>query len=270
MTPRAIACGFIGLGSQGAPIAQRMIDAGFPTRLWARRAESLDAFRKSPAILVSSITELATHADHVGVCVSDDRAVREVCEKLIPSMRPGCRVAIHSTTLPATCVDIGRAAAERGLVFIEAPVSGGAPAALAGRLSVMVGGTKEALDAARPILETFATSIVHVGEVGSAQAVKLLNNSLMAAQLGLAHSAAAIAQELGLSPATTLELLCASSARSYALEIYARHGAISTFTSRATLAEKVRLLGEVLGSNHPTAKLLRDAARPLGSCASEI
>jgi 3-hydroxyisobutyrate dehydrogenase len=265
MTHPEIACGFIGLGSQGAPIARRIIDAGYHTVLWARRAQTLEPFRDTPAVIVSSIAELALRADHVGICVTDDQAVREVCGELLPSMRPGSRLAIHSTTEPATCQDVAREAAQRRLVLIEAPVSGGAPAASSGQLTVMVGGAKEALDAARPIFETFASLIVHTGDVGTAQSVKLINNSMMAAQLGLAHSATSIARELGLDRKTLLEVLSVSSARSYALEVYARQSTPAAFANRAALVDKLRLLGEVLGQDHPTVEVLRKGALPLSS-----
>jgi 3-hydroxyisobutyrate dehydrogenase-like beta-hydroxyacid dehydrogenase len=263
MTHSLVTCGFIGLGSQGAPIAHRIIGAHYPTVLWARRPQTLDRFRDTPAVIVESLAQLGSHADHVGICVSDDQAVQEVCDELMPSLRPGSRVVIHSTTHPKTCKGLALEAARRGLLFVEAPVSGGAPAASAGKLTVMVGGTKEAFEAARPILETFATLIVHVGKVGTAQAVKLINNTLMAAQLGLAHSAAGIAQELGLDRKTLLGLLSSSSARSYALEVYARQTSLADFANAATLVDKARLLCEMLGPNCSTATILWNAARPL-------
>jgi 3-hydroxyisobutyrate dehydrogenase-like beta-hydroxyacid dehydrogenase len=263
MTQSGITCGFIGLGSQGAPIAHRIIGGGYPTVLWARRAESLERFRTTSAVLVPSIAQLGSRTDHVGICVSDDAAVIEVCDELIPSMRPGSRLAIHSTTRPATCEDIARQAAQYELIFVEAPVSGGAPAASTGQLTVMVGGVKEALEAARPIFESFATLIVHTGKVGTAQAVKLINNSLMAAQLGLVHSAASIAQEMGLDRPRLRELLSASSSSSYALEVYARQATLAAFGHGATLVDKTRLLGELLGHDHAAVAILRKAAVPL-------
>jgi 3-hydroxyisobutyrate dehydrogenase len=265
MTQSATTCGFIGLGSQGTPIAQRIIAAGFPTVLWARRAQSLDCFRDTPAVLVPTIAQLGSRADHVGICVTDDRAVQEVCDELIPAMRPGSRLAIHSTTEPVTCKELARKATRSGVMFVEAPVSGGAPAAAKGQLTVMVGGDKRSIEAARAIFETFATLIVHTGEVGTAQAVKLINNSVMAAQLGLVDSAASIGRGLGLDSKALLDVLSASSARSYALEVYARQVTLATFPNRATLADKTRLLGEVLGPEHPTVRLLSKAALPLST-----
>jgi 3-hydroxyisobutyrate dehydrogenase-like beta-hydroxyacid dehydrogenase len=256
-------CGFIGLGSQGAPIARRIIDAGYPAVLWARRTETLDPFRDSSATFASGIAELGAAADHVGICVIDDKAVGEVCDQLIPAMRPGARLVIHSTTLPETCKAVAAQAAVRGLLFVEAPVSGGAPAATAGALTIMAGGQAEAVEAARPIFECFASLIIHLGDVGAGQTAKLINNSLMAANLGLAHGAMTLGVKQGLNRQALAQLLNASSGRSYALEVYTRMRDPSAFTHSATLLEKVQLLGEAVGQNHPALRVLRDAATAL-------
>jgi 3-hydroxyisobutyrate dehydrogenase-like beta-hydroxyacid dehydrogenase len=256
-------CGFIGLGSQGAPIASRIIDAGYPVVLWARRPQTLKRFRGTSATIVASIAELGAKADHVGVCVSDDAAVRAVCDELIPAMRPESRIAIHSTTHPETCREIARQATRHDLLFIEAPVSGGAPAAAAGKLTVMMGGSLDAVAAVQPIFATFANLIVHLGDVGSGQIAKLINNTLMAANLGLAHSAVSVGCELGIESGALHELLNASSARSYALEVYARQSSLASFANRATLLDKVRLLSEVIGDKAAAFAVLRHAAAPL-------
>jgi 3-hydroxyisobutyrate dehydrogenase-like beta-hydroxyacid dehydrogenase len=251
------------LGSQGAPIARRIIDAGYPVLLWARREQTLRLFRDTSATIVKNIAELGAKADHVALCVTDDAAVREVCDELIPAMRPGTRLVIHSTTHPDTCRDVARLAALQDLVFIEAPVSGGAPAAAAGALTIMVGGSADAISAARPIFETFANLIVHLGDVGTGQVAKLINNTLLAANLGLAHSAMSAGSELGMDRKALLELVNASSGRSYALEVYARQPSLAAFANRATLLEKVRMLGELISDQDPAFTVLRAAAEPL-------
>jgi 3-hydroxyisobutyrate dehydrogenase-like beta-hydroxyacid dehydrogenase len=253
-------CGFIGLGSQGGPIAGRMMDAGYPTILWARRAETLEPFRDSPAAFASSIVELGAKADHVGICVIDDAAVHEVCDQLIPAMRSGTRLVIHSTTLPETCKAVAQQAEAKGISFVEAPVSGGAPAAEAGALTIMAGGDAEALEAARPVFETFANLIIHLGDVGAGQTAKLINNSLMAANLGLAHCAMTIGSECGLDGQALGQLLSASSGRSFALDVYTRTRETGSFQNGASLLGKVELLGQVAGHENPALKALRDAA----------
>lgn len=254
--------GFIGLGSQGAPMARRMIDAEYPVALWARRAETLVPFAETTAIVASSIGELGAAADHVGICVVDDAGVRDVCASLIPAMRPGSRIAVHSTVHPETCIELAKMAAQRGLSLIDAPVSGGAPAASAGALTVMVGGDADAVALARPVFETFGRLILHLGGVGAGQNAKLINNALMTAHMGLAHHALTASAALGVDRNAFIELVKASSGRSFGFETYARLPSPTAFSHGAPLlAKDLRLLGEVLGDDS-SFQPLRDAGMP--------
>lgn len=258
-----IKCGFIGLGSQGAPMARRMIDAGLPTVLWARRETSLDPYRETAATFAATVAELGAQVDHVGVCVVDDDDVRQVCDQLIPAMRPGALIAIHSTIHPQTCQALEAQAKARGLKLLDAPVSGGEPAAKAGTLTVMVGGDAEAFAAAKPVFESFGRLIVRLGEVGAGQNAKLINNALLAAHLGLAHAAFSAGDKLGLNRRTLAELLQNSSGRSMGVEVYARMPRPGAFLHGANLLSKdVRLLGEVLGRQDPAFTPIRDTAEP--------
>lgn len=260
-TDVSITCGFIGLGDQGGPIARRMIDGGFPTVLWARRPESLEPYRDTSARYAATIAELGAQADHVGICVVNDEDVRQVCEQLVPAMRPGARIAIHSTVHPDTCRAIAKAAAERGVRVIDAPVSGGSPAAKAGALTLMLGGDPGAIEAARPVFETFGRLIVRLGEVGAGQHAKLINNTLLAANIGLADMALAAGEDLGIGKEALVELLLASSGRSFGLEVRARMREPASFAHGAALLKKdVRLLGEVLGTEAAPFIALREAA----------
>jgi 3-hydroxyisobutyrate dehydrogenase-like beta-hydroxyacid dehydrogenase len=256
-----IACGFIGLGSQGAPMARRMIEAGFPTTLWARRPEALEPYRGTGARFAATLPELAAEVEHVGVCVVADEDVRQVCDQLIPALRRGARIAIHSTVHPDTCRAVAAQAAARGVRVIDAPVSGGSPAAEAGALTVMLGGDPDDIAAARPVFESFGRLIVRLGEIGAGQHAKLINNTLMAANLGVAHDALIAGELLGLSREALVELLSASSGRSFALEVRARLPSPAVFAHGASLLQKdVRLLGEVLGQGDEGFRHLRDAA----------
>ena len=147
-----IKCGFIGLGSQGGPIARRMIDGGFPVTLWSRRPETLEPYRDGPARFAATIEELGRASQHVGLCVVNDDDVREVCDTLLPSMASGGRIVIHSTIHPDTCREIGQRAKVNGVHVIDAPVSGGGGAAAAGTLTVMAGGDPDVVAAALPVL----------------------------------------------------------------------------------------------------------------------
>jgi 3-hydroxyisobutyrate dehydrogenase-like beta-hydroxyacid dehydrogenase len=254
--------GFIGLGSQGAPMARRIIDAGYPVVLWARRPDTLAPFADTAAETAQSIAELGARTEHVGICVRDDAGVSEVCDQLIPAMRSGGRIAIHSTVHPKLCVALAAQATTRGLKLIDAPVSGGGPGAAAGALTVMVGGDEEALTAARPIFATFAGLIVRLGGVGAGQTAKLVNNALMAANVAMAHHAFAAGAALGLDRAALADIVKVSSGRSYGFEVYARLPSPNAFAHGAQLlAKDLRLLGEVLGEDASFAAF-REVAQP--------
>lgn len=254
-------CGFIGLGSQGAPMARRMVDAGYETYLWARREASLDPYRHTAAKFAASVEELGRVADHVGLCVVNDNDVREMADRLLPQMRAGSILAIHSTIHPDTCRAIATEAARRGIHVLDAPVSGGSPAAEAGELTVMAGGDAEVLARARPVFETFGALIVHLGDVGAGQYVKLINNSLFVANLGLADAALAAADALGIDRSSFIDLLKASSGRSFAFDVRARMESPAGFRHGGALLRKdIGLLGEVLGTGHPAAERLGHAA----------
>jgi 3-hydroxyisobutyrate dehydrogenase len=254
--------GFIGLGSQGAPIARRIVDGGFPLVLWARRPATLAPFADTAAETATSIADLAVRVGHVGVCVVDDADVRHVCNQLLPAMRPGSRIAIHSTVHPDTVVALAKQAAARGLILLDAPVSGGAPAAAAGKLTVMVGGDEADLKAAHPVFASFASTIMRVGAVGAGQMTKLINNSLLAAHMAMAHHALSAAAAYGLDRTALSEVVKVSSGRSFGFEVYSRQASHAAFSHGAKLlAKDVRLLGEALGT-HPSFKAFRELAVP--------
>jgi len=256
-----LTCGFIGLGDQGAPIARRMIDGGYPMVLWARRPASLEPYRDTSARFARTVAQVGEEADHVGICVVNDDDVREVCLELIPVMRPGSRIAIHSTVHPDTCRELEKTAGAQGIWIIDAPVSGGSPAAKAGTLTLMLGGDPDVIAHARPIFETFGRLIVHLGDVGAGQRAKLINNCLLVANIGLANQAIAAGAQLGLAQEALVELLLASSGRSFGLEVRSRMTDPTSFAHGGALLRKdLRLLGEVLGQDAQAFLALRDAA----------
>jgi 3-hydroxyisobutyrate dehydrogenase-like beta-hydroxyacid dehydrogenase len=248
MTAKTIRTGFIGLGSQGGPMARAMVEAGFPLTLWARRTESLEPYQDTGAAVAGSIAELGGACDHVAICVVDDAGVQQICAELIPAMAAGGRIVIHSTVHPTTCTALAAQAAARGVALIDAPVSGGGQGAAAKTLTVMVGGDDAAVAAARPVFEAFAGLIVHLGGVGSGQLAKLVNNSLMAAHVALAYQALEAGAALGIDRAAFVELVKASSGRSYGFEVASRLRTPVDFAHGAKLlAKDVRLFGEALG-----------------------
>lgn len=193
--------GFIGLGSQGGPMARRVVDSGFPLTLWARRLESLEPYADTDAAIASTPAELGAASDIVCICVVNDADIEDVllrADGVLAGMSPGGVVAIHSTIHPDTCRRIADHAAERGVGVIDAPVSGGGGMAAERKLLVMVGGDDEHVAHCRPVLETYGDPIVHLGPLGSGQMAKLLNNLVFTAQLTIGLETFAFAEELGM------------------------------------------------------------------------
>ncbi|OBI43126.1 6-phosphogluconate dehydrogenase [Mycobacterium kyorinense] len=212
--------GFIGLGSQGAPMARRIVEAGFPTTLWARRPASLEPFGDTAAKVAESPAELAAASDLVCLCVVGDADIEEVAggeNGLLAGIKPGSVIAVHSTVHPKTCHDLAKKADAQGVSVIDAPVSGGAPAVEQCRLLVMVGGDADVVERCRPVFETYANPIVHLGDLGSGQTTKLLNNLLFTANLGTAASALSLGEALGVLPARLAEVISRGSGNSFAL-----------------------------------------------------
>jgi 3-hydroxyisobutyrate dehydrogenase len=217
--------GFIGLGSQGAPMARRIVDAGFPTTLWARRAASLEPFSDTSAGTAATPSDLGAASDVVCICVVDDAGVDEVLRGphgALATMRDGTIVVVHSTVEPATCTRLQHDFPT--IRFIDAPVSGGGHKAAAGELLVMAGGPTDVIDRCRPIFETFGDPVLHVGPLGAAQEAKVLNNTVFTAQLALAAETFELAAARQLDRQAVATILAGGSGRSYAAEVVAGSG----------------------------------------------
>ena len=211
--------GFIGLGSQGAPMARMIGRAGFPLHLWARRRASLEPFEDSGARFAADPAELAAACDLVCLCVRDDADVIGVARDggLIAALRRGAVLVVHSTVHPDTCRELEAEAAPRGIDVLDAPVSGGPGPALEGSLTVMVGGRREAFERCLPVFRSYGDPVVHLGPLGSGQLCKLINNALFTANLKLTSDGLSLAESLGLDGSAFVELVQRSSGASFAL-----------------------------------------------------
>jgi 3-hydroxyisobutyrate dehydrogenase len=230
--------GYIGLGSQGAPMAHRIIAAGYETTLWARRAETLEPFAGSGATFAATPAELAAASDLVCLCVVADADVEQVVDDLLPAMAPGTVIAVQSTVHPDTCTRLAETAAARGVTLIDAPVSGGKPAADAGELLVMVGGDADTFERCMPVFETYGNPVVHVGPLGSGQLAKLVNNVVFIAHLGVAEDAYALGEHFGIERSALLTILSRGSGNSYGLGIMSTRTLPDMGTLAGSLLEK--------------------------------
>jgi 3-hydroxyisobutyrate dehydrogenase-like beta-hydroxyacid dehydrogenase len=204
-------------------MAQRMIDEGLPTTLWARRAETLAPFDRRAGV-AEDPAALGRASEVVGICVTDGDAVREVTlgpRGVLAGMAAGSVLLIHSTIGVEESEEIAVAAESRGVHVLDAPVSGGGAAAADGRLTVYVGGPADALAVAQPVLETYGDPVLHMGALGSGLRTKLVNNALVAAHFALAHDAFALGEALGIDSTKLGGALTSGSGRSFSLEVFA-------------------------------------------------
>ena len=219
--------GFIGLGSQGAPMARRIVGAGYPLTIWARRPASVEPFRDTAADVASTPAELGAASDVVGICVVADADVEDVllrADGVLAGMARGGVVAIHSTIHPDTCRRLADQAAERGVSMVDAAVSGGAPAVAERKLLVMAGGDDESVARCRPVFATFADPVIHLGPLGSGQLAKLLNNLVFTAQITMALEMFSFADRLEVDRAALADVLAHGSGGSRVAEILAASG----------------------------------------------
>jgi 3-hydroxyisobutyrate dehydrogenase len=258
--------GFIGLGNQGGPMAHRIVEAGFATTLWARRSATTDPFADTEAVVAGSPADLGAACDLACVCVVDDAGVTEVVTGpggLLEGMRPGGVIAVHSTVHPDTCRRLAEQAAARRITLLDAPVSGGGPAAQERRLLVMVGGEADAVERARPVFEAYGDPVVHLGPVGAGQRAKLINNLLLAANIGVAESAYELARGLGVEPKQLARVLAHGSGASFAANLLADMGCsvvpLGDHTGRL-LQKDARLVTDLARSADVKAATVLDAA----------
>ena len=275
MTPARV--GFIGLGSQGGPMARRIVEDGYPLTVWARRPQSLEPLADTAAAVVATPAELGAASDVVGVCVVADADVEDVLlrpEGVVAGMAPGGIVAIHSTVHPDTCRRLAERAAERDVAVVDAPVSGGGIAAAERRLLVMAGGEDEHVARCRPVFETFADPVIHLGPLGSGQMAKLLNNLVFTAQISLALDTFSFADRLGVDGAALAQVLAHGSGGSRAAAILAATGFDTTGMRGAVelLRKDVDLVLDVAQGRHaaPPDAIVALARTTLATLASPV
>lgn len=210
------AIGFIGLGNMGARISRHLVRKGYAVHGFDTRAGSAEAAGVRPAAGVAAVTEAT---DVVLLSLPDSRAVEAVIlgtDGLLAGARHGQVVIDLSTSSPASTRRLHDRLAERGAALLDAGISGGASAAEAATLTLMVGGDVRHLDQVRAVLGCFATNIFHLGGSGAGHTAKLLNNFLNAVSLAATAEVMVAGKKAGLDLDMLLNVLNASSGTNYA------------------------------------------------------
>ena len=210
--------GFIGLGSLGAPIARKIARSGFPLVVYDISPAAMEAFDEPGAEAAANPIETALQCEALCVCVRMDSELLDLAGDgaLFAALGDGGLLIIHSTVAPELCQQLAAIAEGYGVSVIDAGVSGGAPKALTGELSIYVGGEPGAIEKARPLLESYG-KIAALGGVGRGMQGKLLNNLISIANYGMSAAILDLGDTLGFDRAQLRDALLAGSADSFAL-----------------------------------------------------
>ena len=220
MTDPTPSVGWIGLGNIGAPMARRVLAAGLPLRVWARRPASTRDLALAGAIVADTPEALARDCDIVATIVGGPDDVVELHRRMIPAARRGAVFVDLTTASPGTASESGALAARAGALAIDAPVTGGVAGAAQGSLTCFVGGDAAALARARPVLAAFCRRIVPCGPPGSGSRMKLVNQTIVAGVLlGLAEGAA-LARAWGMEAPLVKEALGSGTASGFLFDAY--------------------------------------------------
>lgn len=214
---------FIGLGIMGRPMALNLLRAGHSLFVHARRAESMAPLTEAGAMGCPNPAEAARQAEVVFTMVSDTPDVEQAIlgeEGVLAGLSPGGLVVDMSTISPSTTRALAVRLAEHGAEMLDAPVSGGEAGAIAGTLSIMVGGGAGAFARARPLFEVLGRHIVHVGGNGAGQVAKACNQVVIAQTLLGVGEAFLLAKAAGVDPARVREALLGGFAHSRVLEVH--------------------------------------------------
>jgi len=276
---------FIGLGDIGALMASHLAREPFDLTVWNRTASKAEQFARDHKARVADNPAAAVRdAEVVITCLPSSAEVEAVLhgENGILEAMPKGSVLIDCTSGdPPTSRSIAAELGGRGVEFIDAPVSGGTTAAKAGTLTVMWGGEHTVFERVRPVVEAFGKKIVHAGQVGSGDALKAVNNALLAVHILSAAEGLAILVKAGVDPKVALEVINASSGRSNSSENLIPQRVLTRAfprTFRLALLEKdiaiAAVMAEDLDATTPlislTAERFHQAREKLGESADHV
>lgn len=213
--------GFIGLGAMGRPMATNLIVSGYPLTVFDVDPVPMDALEGLGARRAASSAEASRNQETVITILPADPQVRAAVlgeQGVLEGAKPGTTLIDMTSLGPHTSREVSAAAASRGVRFLDAPVSGGIPAAEKGTLTIMVGGDEGVLESQRDLLETLGARIFHVGGVGMGTTFKMANQMLVAVNMLGVIEAFVLATKLGADPQALFEVLKVSAGNSWVLE----------------------------------------------------
>ena len=214
--------GVIGLGKMGKPIARHLLNAGYTVVVHSRSQGPVEELTASGAIKAATSRDVASRCEVIITSLPDAPTVESVClgeNGICEAARKNAILIDTSTNHPETTRRIASALSERGMEALDAPVSGGEPGAIAGTLSIMVGGEEATFERALPVLQKFGRTITYMGPSGSGQVTKLANQIIVALNYAAMGEGLVLGAKAGLDPAKLLQVFLGGQAQSKCLEL---------------------------------------------------
>lgn len=269
---------FLGLGKMGLPMASRLVAAGFSVAGYDPVEAARTTFAQAGGRASTTPGEAAQGADVLITMLPDGKAVRAALlgpDGIADRLSPGALVLDMSSSAPVATRDLAADLAARGLTLVDAPVSGGVKRAVDGSLAIMAGGEGSMVARARPLLEAMGTSIFETGPIGSAHAMKALNNYVSAAGLAAACEALRVGAAFGLDPEQMTDILNVSTGRNNSTAVKLKPFVIpKSYTSGFSMAlmakdlrtadDLARQLGVPAPLSHAVTDLWAQALETLG------
>ncbi len=261
--------GYIGLGLMGAPMATRLLAAGYSLAVWGRTPAKLEPLTACGAEVQPSAAAVAEAADIVFTCLSDTAAVDAVVfgpNGVAAGGAPGKLLVDMSSIRPDACRSMAaRLEADTGMRWLDAPVSGGVAGAESGRLTVMAGGTEEDFTRAQPVVATLAQRFTLMGPAGAGQTAKLINQTIVGCGVAVLAEAAGLALRAGIDAARLPEALAGGRADSLLLQQFFPKMAAGDFFVESYIRTMLKDLDTVAGLARETA-----SAMPMTVTAAEL
>jgi 3-hydroxyisobutyrate dehydrogenase len=212
---------FIGLGHMGGGMAPNLAKAGHEVRAFDLVTEAVQKATEAGCSAAASAAEAVKDADVVITMLPAAKHVRAVYnDDVAPNAKAGALLIDCSTIDVDSAREVGEQMGTKGFDFLDAPVSGGIAAAAVGQLALMVGGTDEQFERAKPFLEPMAKAVIHAGQLGAGQAAKICNNMILGATMVATCEAFVLAQKLGLDPQVFFDISSKASGQSWSMTSY--------------------------------------------------
>jgi len=215
--------GFIGLGNMGMPMAENLLKGAYEVTGFDLNAAATERLVDNGGSRANSLADACNAAEIVITMLPSGEQVREVylgAGGVLASIRPGALLIDSSTIDVQTAREVAQAAQNKGFAMVDAPVSGGVAGAEAATLTFMVGGSDEAFERARPVLEKMGKTIVHAGAPGNGQAAKICNNMILGVSMIVVSEAFLLAEKLGLDAQKLFDISSKSSGQCWSMTSY--------------------------------------------------